>query len=217
MRFAALPLVLCFVLPTVVSAQNVSADGAAQTFSTYTQQYFDDYFKLNPTAGTSAGLHQYDTQLEDYSAAGIEHEVSVLKVWQKKLATIDPAALDAEPAADYLILSNSIRSQLLTLEVIRPWEKNPDNYSSGLAGSIFSIMERPYAPANVRLRAVVEREKMIPQVLLRLRWSRLMDQLTSSPRMFPAPSPTPPMRRPRPNSNKRTPPPLPRSRTTARG
>jgi uncharacterized protein (DUF885 family) len=179
MRFAAFPLALCFVLPTFSSAQNPSADGAAQTFATYTQQYFDDFFKLNPTAGTSAGLHQYDTQLEDYSAAGVEHQVSVLKAWQKKLATIDPAALDAEPAADYQILLNSIRSQLLTLEVIRPWEKNPDNYSSGVTGSIFSIMERAYAPANTRLRAVVEREKLIPQVLLDAR-----KNLKNPPRIY---------------------------------
>src|SRR5579859_6882397 len=32
-------------------------------------QFFTDvYFKFAPTAGTSAGLHQYDAQLEDYSA-----------------------------------------------------------------------------------------------------------------------------------------------------
>src|SRR6185437_10063463 len=55
--------------------------------------------------------------------------------------------------------------QLLTLEVIRPWEKNPDIYSSGITYSVFVIMERPYAPADTRLHAVVEREKLIPQAL----------------------------------------------------
>ena len=153
------------VLPANLSAQHVTADGAAQTFSFLTGQYFDDYFKMNPTAGTAAGLHQYDTQLEDYSAAGVGRQIATLHDWEKKLSAIDPKALDAEPAADYQILLNSIRAQLLQLEVVRGWEKNPDGYSSGVTGSIFSIMERPYAPVNVRLRAVVEREKLIPQVL----------------------------------------------------
>jgi uncharacterized protein (DUF885 family) len=162
--FALLAGVL--VLPSNLSAQQASADGAAQTFSNLTSQYFDDFFKMNPTAGTSAGLHQYDAQLEDYSAAGVRREVAALHDWEKKLAAVDPGALDAEPAADYQILLNSIRAQLLQLEVVRPWEKNPDTYSSGVTGSIFSLMERDYAPANVRLRAVVEREKLIPQVLL---------------------------------------------------
>ena len=55
---------------TTVQAQRVAADGALQTFNFLADQYFDDvYFRFSPTSGTAAGLHQYDTQLEDYSAA----------------------------------------------------------------------------------------------------------------------------------------------------
>ena len=56
-------------------------------------------------------------------------------------------------AADRDILLNSIRSTLLTLEVIRPWEKNPDSYSSGITNSIFVLMEPcPSPPLNTRLK-----------------------------------------------------------------
>ena len=167
--FAATLLV--FVSSTaLLTAQHISADGASQTFNYLTDQYFHDvYFKFSPTAGTSAGKHEYDTQLEDYSAAGAQKNIAALHDYEKKLMTIDPKALDAEPAADYQILLNSIRASLLQLEVVRGWEKNPDNYSSGVTGSIFTIMERPYAPANTRLRAAVEREKQIPQVFVEAR------------------------------------------------
>jgi uncharacterized protein (DUF885 family) len=149
------------------SGQNVSADGATQTFQFLTEQYFHDvYFKFSPTAGTSAGLHEYDSQLEDYSLAGLESETSVLKAYEKKLEAIDPSALDAEPAADYQILLNSIRAGILENEVIRFWEKNPDMYSSGVTGSIFTLMERPYAPVNVRLHAAIDREKLMPQIFV---------------------------------------------------
>ena len=152
------------------AAQRVSADGSPQTFDFLSNQYFSDvYFKYSPTTGTQAGLHQYDTQLEDYSSAGIQKQTAALHVYEKKIEAIDPSALDASVAADRDILLNSIRSSLLTLEVIRPWEKNPDTYSSGVTNSIFVIMERPYAPLNIRLKAAVEREKLIPQVLLEAR------------------------------------------------
>ena len=167
------------LVPVFASAQNPAADGASQTFNALTEQYFDQYFKFNPTASTSTGFHQYDTELEDYSAAGVVREVNFLQLYAKKLAGIDPAALDAEPAADYQILLNSIHAQLLELQVIRPWEKNPDTYSSGVTGSIFALMERDYAPANVRLHAVVEREKLIPQVLLDAR-----KNLKNPPRIY---------------------------------
>jgi uncharacterized protein (DUF885 family) len=152
------------------SAQHLSADGGVQTFNFLSDQYFTDvYFHFSPTSGTADGLHQYDTQLEDYSATSIQKEVAALHVYEKKVEAIDPSSLDASVAGDRAILLNSIRSTLLTLEVIRPWEKNPDNYSSGITNSIFVIMERPYASADVRLRAVVEREKQIPQALLEAR------------------------------------------------
>ena len=154
------------VSATSVRAQSLSADGAMQTFSFLEDQFFTDvYFKFSPTAGTADGLHQYDTQLEDYSAAGVAREVAALHDFEKKVEAIDPAALDAPVAGDREILLNNIHSELLELEVIRGWEKNPDNYSSGITNSAFVIMERAYAPADTRLRALVEREKLMPQAL----------------------------------------------------
>ena len=152
------------------AAQHLSADGGVQTFNFLADQYFSDvYFHFSPTNGTANGLHQYDTQLEDYSAANIQRQIAALHTYEKKVEAIDPSALDASVAGDRAILLNSIRSTLLSLEVIRPWEKNPDNYSSGITASAFVIMERPYAPADTRLKSLVEREKQMPQVLLEAR------------------------------------------------
>jgi uncharacterized protein (DUF885 family) len=154
------------LMPISTQAQHLSADGAPQTFDYLSTQYFSEvYYRYAPTNGTSDGLHQYDTQLEDYSPETLQKQIAALHDYEKKVEAIDPTALDAPVAADRDILLNKIRSQLLTLEVIRPWEKNPDTYSSGVTQSIFVIMERPYAPINVRFHSVIEREKLIPRVL----------------------------------------------------
>jgi uncharacterized protein (DUF885 family) len=169
-NLAAIALLGTSMLIPEANAQHVSADGGVQTFNFVADKFFSDvYFHFAPTTGTADGLHQYDNQLEDYSAANIQKEIAALHLYEKKIEDIDPSALDASVAGDREILLNNIRSQLLTLEVIRPWEKNPDNYSSGITNSIFVIMERPYASTNVRLRAAIEREKLIPQVLLEAR------------------------------------------------
>jgi uncharacterized protein (DUF885 family) len=161
-------------------AQNVSADGAMQTFNYVSEKFFSEvYFKFAPTAGTSAGLHQYDAKLEDYSAAGVAAEVAALHEYEKRVEAMDPAALDAPVAADREILLNNIKSELLTLEVIRGWEKDADTYSSGITNAAFVIMERPYASADTRLRALVEREKLMPQALEEAR-----KNLKNPPRIF---------------------------------
>jgi uncharacterized protein (DUF885 family) len=163
-----------------VRAQNVSADGAMQTFNYVSEKFFSEvYFKFAPTAGTSAGLHQYDAKLEDYSAAGVAANVAALHEYEKRVEAIDPAALDAPVAADREILLNNIKSELLTLEAIRPWEKDADTYSSGITNAAFAIMERPYASADTRLRALVEREKLMPQALEDAR-----KNLKNPPRIF---------------------------------
>ena len=168
------------MLAPTAQTQHLSADGGVQTLTFVAEQYFSDvYFRFAPTTATSAGLHQYDTQLEDYSAANIQKQIAALHTYEKKIEAIDPSALDASIAADRDILLNNIRSQLLTLEVIRPWEKNPDTYSSGITGAAFVIMERPYAPTNTRLKALVEREKLMPQVLLEAR-----KNLKNPPRVY---------------------------------
>ena len=174
-------LTLAFAILFVPSAlaQHLSADGATQTFHFFSDQYFDDYFRFNPTAGTSAGFHDYDAELEDYSAASTAAQIAWLHTIDKKLAPIDPKALDAADAADLQILVNSIHSQSLSLEVIRNQEKNPDLYSSGVTNSIFTIMERDYAPANIRLRSAISREQKVPQVLLEAR-----KNLKNPPRIF---------------------------------
>ena len=61
------------LLSSKTPAQHLSADGGVQTFNFLADQYFTDvYFHFAPTNGTAAGLHQYDTQLEDYSAAAFK-------------------------------------------------------------------------------------------------------------------------------------------------
>ncbi len=149
-------------------------------FDLVSDRYFDDvFFRYSPTSGTAAGLHQYDTKLEDYSAASVGRQVAALHSYEQKILAIDASGLDASVAADREILLNSIRSQLLSLEVIRNWEKNPDNYSSGVTGSIFVLMSRNFASPDIRLRAVVERERQIPQVFAEAR-----KNLKNPPRIF---------------------------------
>ena len=114
-------------------------------------RFFEAEFRFHPTEATSAGFHEYDSKFEDYSRAGIEAEIASLKSFLPQFK-------------DELILSH-IRAGLLELETRRSWEKNPDLYSSGLSSSAFTIMSRRYAPAAVRLRSLIARERQMPAAL----------------------------------------------------
>jgi uncharacterized protein (DUF885 family) len=151
-------------MTTTLQAQAASHDATDQ-FRTMAADYFEQvYFKFYPTAGTLAGLHQYDAKLEDYSRAEVDRQIAALKGFETKFDGVSEAGLDQGTQGDLEMMRNNIRGTLLELETIRPWEKNPDNYSSGIANSAFVLMERKFAPADERLRSLISREKQMPGV-----------------------------------------------------
>jgi uncharacterized protein (DUF885 family) len=236
-----------------------------QQFEKLSNKYLDRvYLRYQPTAGTQAGYHQYDTQLEDYSRKNVDAEIADSKrileqlegirakkeaeesdgsepcsgepgsncvqfrvaipregefrvlavlvqdpllsqdqVEQLKVRVAHFGCTSAPPdmhccgpgfndsfcrshpdiagkeltinsylrglydpvAADLEIVESNIRARLLTLETIRPWEKNADNYSSACANGAFVLMERKFASPDERLRSLIAREKQMPALL----------------------------------------------------
>ena len=136
-------------------------------------QFFDDYyFRFSPTSGTSAGFHQYDTRLEDYSKNAIEQQIAAARRFESEFVK-QPKTDDRE------MILGRLRADLLTLESIRPWKTNPDLYSGGITSSVFVIMSRNFASQEDRLRSVIARERLMPAVFEAARAN-----LRSPPRIY---------------------------------
>jgi uncharacterized protein (DUF885 family) len=123
------------------------------------------YFPQNPSVATLDGIHKYDAELEEYSKAGVESQIRVLREYEAKVKNFSAAGLWLVDEADRKILLGQIRSELLTKGTLRPLEKNPDVYSGGVTNSVYLLMIRKFASPDVRLRSVVAREKKIPGIL----------------------------------------------------
>jgi len=161
-------------------AAHAGTENWKQQFQTASDAYLDQvYFRYQPTQGTSAGYHQYDTQLEDFSRKSIDAEVAALNSFEQRIVAIPASALDQTTRGDRAIVLGSIRSRLLTLQTIRPWQKDADNYSSTAANAAFTIMERKFASPDDRLRSLVAREKLMPALLAKAR-----SNLNNAPRIF---------------------------------
>jgi uncharacterized protein (DUF885 family) len=141
-------------------------NAAATVLRQLADEYFDQvYFRYSPSSGTLAGLHKYDAQLEDYSRAGVDRETADLERFERKFAGVPAAQLDLASQGDLELLLGNIHSTLLSLNTIRLWEKDPDQYSSGISNSAFVLIERTFASPDDRLRSLVAREKQMPAAL----------------------------------------------------
>ncbi|MGA9462902.1 MAG: DUF885 domain-containing protein [Terracidiphilus sp.] len=130
-------------------------------------EYFDQvYFPYQPTQGTSIGYHQYDAKLEDMSQPTITAQIAALQKYEKRFAEMRAkASFDLTTRGDCDIVLGNIRSTLLTMQTIRPWEKDPDFYTTLATNGAFTIMERKFASPDQRLRSLVARERQIPALL----------------------------------------------------
>ena len=101
---------------------------------------------FNPTTATSARNSQVRRPAGGlFQGRRTPRAAAELKKLEAEFAKLPPGA-DRDLVLAY------IRASLLELESVRSWEKNPDNYSSGITSSAFTIMSRKFAPPEVRLQ-----------------------------------------------------------------
>ena len=68
---------------------------------------------------------------------------------------------------------------LLRDEVIRPWAKDPDIYSSGITNDAYVMISRTFAPPEQRLKSLIARLKLMPNALAEAR-----KNLDNPPRVY---------------------------------
>ena len=159
-------LLLLQASPTTAGPALASADVAYEPLA---RQILDDYYQRNPTIATDLGLHEFDGQLEDYSSAAVQSELAAIARFRAELERVDPQALSLDNRLDREMLLHWLEGRRLQGAEVRPWASDPDIYSSGITNSAYSLIKRDYAPAEVRLRRLVERERAMPAALAEAR------------------------------------------------
>ena len=146
-------------------------------FDTFVDHYFAGRFAMYPSEATSAGLHDKDTSLEDWSAGRVAARVAELRTDLAKLA--ETARTTFDDRIDARALEAQIQAELLDLDTLRTWEINPMAYAGLPGGAIDGLIKRDFAPPPARLRLVIAREAGIPGV-----FAAAKANLTNPPREF---------------------------------
>jgi uncharacterized protein (DUF885 family) len=152
-------LLLAMAAAGACLAQSRDAD-----FNRLADRFFDEVvFPNDPVQATQSGFHQYDAKLPAGSRTEVQAEIAALRKFEGEVRGFNPSGLSPSVAADRELLLSDIEGQVLALETIRAWERNPDLYSSGASAAIFVIMSRTFAPPAERLKSVIARERLIPR------------------------------------------------------
>jgi uncharacterized protein (DUF885 family) len=147
--------------------EGAASASAAFGWSTFSQRFIDGYFRNNPTFAISQGRHEYDGQLPDWSPTGLANRAAFLRSSIAAAEGFDPGGLTGEQRfeRDYLIAR--ARGDLFFLDAADDPHRNPAYYVGSLDPSVY--VTRPYAPADVRLRAYIAYLKAIPRAAGQIR------------------------------------------------
>src|SRR5438132_7136210 len=142
-----------------------SAKALEARYDRLCDEFFDAYYTYHPSHATRQGLHQYDGRLGHYHRAEIEETLRKLKEVQRQVAQIDPQKMDHAHALDHPVLTTRMKREIYWIETWRFWENNPLFYKDAITEAIFNLVSRNFAPPAERLKAVIGRERDIPDVL----------------------------------------------------
>jgi uncharacterized protein (DUF885 family) len=134
-------------------------------FTAVAAEYLEDLYRRQPTQATDLGVHKYDDQLENYSRAAVADAVASARQFRERVSAVDPGTLSPDKQLDREQLLHAIDSRILMLDVVRPWARDADTYSSGMTNTAYVMIKRKFAPPEERLRKLIAREKAMPGAL----------------------------------------------------
>jgi uncharacterized protein (DUF885 family) len=137
----------------------------SSSYTAFTEEYLDTLWRDNPTTATAMGVHDYDDQLGDFSAAGWEER----RRHQVELARKAAALSTAGPTPSQQVDLHLIQVGTALMEAIwkerPPWEREPGIYASLAADTLFTLLVRDFAPLPERARSICARLRQVPEVL----------------------------------------------------
>src|SRR5215475_4000655 len=123
----------------------------------------DALLAASPSAATFAGDHRFDDRLDDFSADAVVERVTMLREASDTLAAADIDEYDVAEQVDHAILQARVDQELFELTEVREHEWNPLLHNPGAL--LEALIERPSAPAEVRLANLAARLALVPDAL----------------------------------------------------
>lgn len=161
-----LPTLLLLLPLALIGCESSSEEDAhRQAYDTFVDDFLAWHFADQPVRATRLGIHDHNQALPDLSREGFERRADDLEAWLANLEVIDPGHLSHEDALDHQVLEYAIRGELLEIQEIRWWTKEPATYVGAISGGISVIADRDIAGMEERVRAIIGRQSQIPRVL----------------------------------------------------
>lgn len=140
------------------------------------REYLERTWSASPIAATQQGEHMFDDRLDELTEVALDDHVRELRTLLQDVLAVDadsggggrddaaaPAA--AETAADRDALAATMVGHLFTLEVERPWRRNPFIAVTAVPAAVLDLITRRSGSKRDRAERVASRLEAVPRFL----------------------------------------------------
>src|SRR6266850_4473092 len=145
----AIGLAGCAKLPPSSDSAGNQGDAA---FARLADEYLAGYLAWRPQMGTSLGFHEYDGQITDFNQRSLDAELARVKMFDERLARLNPERLGRKAFYDFRILRGAIKREIFGFEQMRIYSQNPMTYAGTLDVNIY--IKRNFAPLENRVQSL---------------------------------------------------------------
>ena len=125
--------------------------------------FIESYFVANPTVGVSAGRHEFDGILPDWSPASLNANIEMLSSQRQMAMAFESSNLSDEQRFEREYLLSIVDKELFQLDKLRLPYNNPIYYYLRIDPNIY--ISREYAPLEVRMEACTKYANALPKAI----------------------------------------------------
>lgn len=126
-------------------------------FESLVEGYLAWHYSQHPGRATRDGVHDYDDMLGSASRDEIEGRIESLYYHLKEVWRLDRPKLSPDHRIDAEILEAHLQAQLLELEQIRTWERDPGFYREIASDGLSTLVAFEFESAAARMRHATRR------------------------------------------------------------
>lgn len=157
MRFLFIALVSTLIISACTENK---VEDYNKAFSSYSEEFVDELWKMYPGWASSVGFHDYDSVLVIPSDETRAKELTFLDEQLKTLQDFPVDELSAGNQTDYYLIENQLKSAKWGLQTFKSYQWDPSSYN--VCGSFAELLNSSHAPLEKRLRSIAYKLKHVP-------------------------------------------------------
>jgi uncharacterized protein (DUF885 family) len=151
---------------TLLSLQATAGPGELRALA---HQYYEWRDAAYPVATSGAGEHRFDSRLTDYRMSAVLERRQHVSELLAQVVAINDENWDKDERVDRLLFQSQLASSDFFGRELNPEASDPQLYVNECSNSIFSLLQKDYAPSRTRAIAATARLEKIPALLVTAR------------------------------------------------